>query len=131
MSFNLSSISGASISSAQICAYAFLNSGTPTNYIEKLTGSTASTAPSVSAAPANIGSAVISVGAWRCIGITAGQVSAGSTNYFRWWGQDLNGGTTPWVCFRGPAETDLGNCGGSNPSGGSNCRPYLDITYTP
>src|SRR3989344_3912263 len=131
MTFDLSSISG-SVNSAKICAYRYTSSGggTPINYIEKISSSVCDNAPSISSPPPDIGSAVIPfTGAWHCINITPAEVSIGSNFYTRWWGQDLNGLTAPRAYFRGPAAA-LSNCGGANPSGAPDCRPYIEVDYT-
>ena len=135
ITFDLINLAGKTVSAAKVCAYrsSAIGAGNATQYIEKLSSSVCNAAPSISAPPsppALIGSGSVpdSPAAWYCIDLTSSEVSVGSNFFIRWWGQDLNCTTSPYRCFTGPAS-GLASCGGSKPSGVSDCRPYLDITY--
>ena len=131
MAFNLNSIpSEVTIISAKICAYTNFNFGAPfMNYIEKLVQVTCSTSPWGTEVPYwNIGSATITADyGWKCINITPSEVTKAGNFYIRWWGNDQNEQQTGFVRYSGTNST-LSRCV-SNPSGASNCGPYIDITY--
>jgi len=127
MSFNLSSISSSeTVFSARVCSYAYYLSGTPRNYIEKLSEINCAYADSATRVPSNIGFEYINASnAWNCIDIDIEEVDLGEYFYVRWWGQDINGAYSPYASFKGPASTDCS----SNPSGASDCRSYIEIVY--
>lgn len=131
MTFNLSTISSSTkITSAKICSYLWYGTKPVINYIEKIPSSTCDKAPSIARPPVNIGSALISdtIG-WHCIDVDSSQVQVGEKFAIRWWGNDLNGATSPYTCYYAQT-TLLVNCGGSHPAGCSYCNPYLEISYT-
>ena len=50
-----------------------------------------------------------------------------SNVFIDWLGQDLDGKSFPIDCYRGLSP--LQYCGGNNPAGADDCRPYLKLTY--
>jgi len=129
--FNLSDLAGKTVSNAKVCAYlqGSFGDATYTNYIVE-TSSLTCASISASAVPPHInasdGSEVLNnVLGWKCITIDPAQVNVGNMWYVQWWGNDV--ATATYRFFSGYAA--LSNCGNSNPSGATDCRPYLDITY--
>ncbi len=136
--FNLSHVSG-TVNIARICAYHYSSSTSSTsgqttmNYITKTSSNECDKPDQLSSPPLFSGSAVIDLRSgtfgWKCVDIGhVDIINPGETLYLRWWGDDLNGATRPFACYRGPATALLSGCGGSNPSGAQDCRPYLEIT---
>ena len=131
MTFDISSISG-NLEYARVCAYRYNYYADPVeNYIEKISDSTCDNAPYVSSPDTSWKRGDITKGyGWKCIDITdmlKESVNNGDDNLFiRWWGNDRNGEATGThiACYEG--LSDLSNCGGSNPSGASDCRPYIE-----
>ncbi len=68
---------------------------------------------------------------WTCIDATEivreSQNRQESNVFINWLGQDVNQENHPFTCYYGIASLD--NCGGYNPSGAADCRPYLKVTY--
>jgi len=131
LSFNITYVE--QVNSASICAYERYSwNGEPAiNYIEKINSSELSPAPErFNADDSWVNKTMSNSFGWECINITNFvQDSVGNNEtklYVRWWGQDMNGGGGPFVCFKGFATLD--ECDGNNPSGALDCRPYLNIT---
>ncbi|NTV23747.1 MAG: hypothetical protein HGA85_05230 [Nanoarchaeota archaeon] len=67
---------------------------------------------------------------WQCVDVTAivreAQDNLYSNVFMTWFGEDLDGGSSPYICFAGIGKGE--RCE-SNPSGADDCRPYLRFTY--
>jgi hypothetical protein len=118
--------------SAYLCAYNHYNwhGESSINYIEKINESSLSIAPDefvINGSFVKVN--VPSWNGWQCFNITGLAKEAFENNEpklnIRWIGEDINGSRGPFACFRGDAP--LERCGGYNPSGALDCRPYLDI----
>jgi len=122
-----------SFDKAEVCAYSYYDAGeTTVNYVKQ--------SNELSCSPVSqeyYVSGIISYDfidqekGWKCIEVThhvSDSIDQGLSNLFlNWMGQELNGKTEPYNCYR--AITDLSACGGFNPSGADDCRPYLKLTY--
>jgi len=122
-----------SFDKAEVCAYSYYDTGeTTVNYIkyspESFCSDMREEYPS---------SDLISYGfiepepSWKCIDATEiikeSLEKSFSNIFINWLGQDVSGETSPYNCYW--ALTELDRCGGHNPSGAEDCRPYLKMTY--
>ncbi len=129
LSFDLTDLSGVTVTDARVWAYMYATDPAPTqnviNYIVSVGSSTCASLPDTASVPPDVGNAIMNdVLEWKSITIVPSEVTVGSNFYIQWWGEDID---AVYRCYRGPVA--LSNCGGSNPSGAADCRPYLDITY--
>lgn len=134
MTFNISSFKGTYVEEARICAYLSYSIGYAPifNYIEKVSSSTCNAAPSVNSPDSSwASSSFLTTIGWKCIPVTdyvRESVSNGEDYiYLRWWGNDLNGATSPLACFLGFVDSYSG-C--TPPAGTCSCKPYLQIKIT-
>jgi len=135
LEFNVSSINK-EIQYAEMCGYVYtiLNRSTSAfDYIQSIESIEFSYAKSDMRPNNSMFSAnVARLNMWSCIPVSDILKNAVQKNqsmmYVRWLGEDNYGSFTNYVCFKGPGES-LNNCGGYNPSGALDCRPYLNVIY--
>ena len=121
------------INTAQLCAYVTYN--TDQNRIHFLKYSPESYCSDIK--NGNSTSSIITFATidktndWICVDATQlveESLERQESNLFiNWMGHDLAGGSFPMTCYAG--ITQLNECGGKNPSGAQDCRPYLKINY--
>ncbi|MFB6088578.1 MAG: hypothetical protein ABEK36_02245, partial [Candidatus Aenigmatarchaeota archaeon] len=132
LEFDISSFLGTTITEAKICGYRYNGQKTRNNYIQDLYSSPSCGNAIGTSSPQSswVSSSISSSDGWKCIDITdvfQDSIDSGDNKlYLRWWGHDLNGDNDgEATCYR--AYTDLSDCGGSNPSGATDCRPFIKI----
>jgi len=122
-----------SFDKAEVCAYSYYDSGETTiNYLKYSPKSYCSDIRDQNASSNVISYEFIDPEpSWKCIDATQiirESMKNGYSNVFiNWLGQDINGETSLYNCYW--ALTELDRCGGHNPSGANDCRPYLHIIY--
>ena len=120
---------------AEICGYVYTihDIRSPAiNYIERVATIEPTAASPVILTATIPHSNISNIDSWQCIQITDLLKTAKSERkskfIVRWLGEDEKEQKANIACFRG-ISTSLDKCGGYNPSGANDCRPYLNIIY--
>jgi hypothetical protein len=121
------------LSQAQLCAYVSYNGREPLfNYIKYVPQSHCSHLDQINSASDIISYKYVEgQNKWECIDATEllkeSQRLSESNLFINWYGPNIENKGLPFTCYEGISE--LQNCGGYNPSGHKDCRPYLQINY--
>ncbi|MBT4022932.1 hypothetical protein HN789_05320 [archaeon] len=131
--FDIYYLEDSSIKSVEICAYNnYLSNNKQTNFIRNSDYSYCNDIRIHSTESLLISTGIINnPNDWNCVDVTSivnYNINEGYSNIFLdWIGDDAKGSNGDITCFSG--EDNLENCGGENPSGAKDCRPYLKIDY--
>ncbi|MEK6916952.1 MAG: hypothetical protein AABW92_04355, partial [Nanoarchaeota archaeon] len=126
------------VEDAEICMYNYYTSGEPStlyfkyapeSFCSDITGANIASNFITYQVVNNTYQAVKNQGEWVCTNVNSlikeAQFNKLTNLFVNVLGEDVNGGNKPFNCFRG--ISDLSTCSGTNPSGASDCRPYLLI----